>query len=98
MSYYGVTPAPPVAAALDTLRTLYAMNGIDPTDEAVSKRAYETHLAAVRAAIPPDRLLEWTPGDGWEPLCAALDRRVPDLPFPHLNSTEEFRARFSAVG
>ena len=29
--------------------------------------------AAVRAAIPADRILEWSVTDGWAPICAALD-------------------------
>jgi hypothetical protein len=53
--------------------------------------AYERHNAEVRATAPADRLLEWRPGDGWEPICAALDLPVPEEPFPHSNSTEEFR-------
>ena len=55
--------------------------------------AFERHNAAVRAAIPPSRLLEWRAGDGWEPLCAALGVPVPDEPFPHRNSTEEWLTR-----
>ena len=54
--------------------------------------AYETHNAAVRAAVPPERLVEWQPADGWEPLCSALNVPVPTEPFPRSNSTEEFRA------
>jgi hypothetical protein len=54
--------------------------------------AYAAHNAAVRAAIPASRLLEWRPGDGWEPLCAGLGLAIPDEPFPNVNSTEEFRA------
>ena len=37
-------------------------------------------------------LLEWQPGDGWEPICERLGLSVPDEPFPHVNTTEEFRA------
>jgi len=57
------------------------------------KAAYERHNEEVRAGVPSERLLEWQPGDGWEPLCAALDVPVPDAPFPHTNTTTEFRAR-----
>jgi hypothetical protein len=53
---------------------------------------YEAHNAAVRSAVSPSRLVEWRPGDGWQPLCTALGVPVPDEPFPHVNSTEEFRA------
>ena len=39
------------------------------------------------------RLVEWQPGEGWGPLCATLGLSIPDRPFPHVNSTGEFRAR-----
>lgn len=54
--------------------------------------AYEAHNTEVRASVPPGRLVEWRPGDGWEPLCAALGVTVPSEPFPHVNTTSEFRA------
>jgi hypothetical protein len=54
--------------------------------------AYERHNAEVRANADPARLVEWTAGDGWEPICKALGVAVPDDPFPHVNTTEEFRA------
>ena len=47
------------------------------------------HLEHV-AAWPPDRLLEWRASDGWEPICRALGSPVPDEPFPHLNTREEY--------
>jgi hypothetical protein len=64
----------------------------DLNDAAATKAAYERHNADVRATAPPDRLVEWKPGDGWEPICAALNVAVPDTPFPHVNTTDEFRA------
>lgn len=50
------------------------------------------HDADVRATAPPDRLLEWTAADGWAPLCAALGVPIPDAPFPHENTTSDFRS------
>lgn len=71
-----------------------AHNGItDVTDKAHCIAAYESHNARVRERAPAARLLEWQPGAGWEPLCAALGADVPDTPFPHANSTAEFTAR-----
>jgi hypothetical protein len=64
----------------------------DGLDKASAIAAYERHNAHVRATAPPDRLLDWHPGDGWEPICRALGVDVPDEPFPHVNTTEEFRA------
>jgi hypothetical protein len=64
----------------------------DWEDEAAAKRAYEEHNAAVRAEVDPERLVDWQPGDGWAPICAALGVPVPDEPFPHVNTTADFRA------
>lgn len=55
--------------------------------------AYERHNDEVRRTIPPDRLLEWAPTDGWGPLCGSLGVPVPDEPFPMTNTTAEFRER-----
>lgn len=55
--------------------------------------AYERHNAAVRSSVPPDRLLEWSVGDGWGPLCDRLGLPVPDEAFPRTNTAAEFRAR-----
>ena len=62
------------------------------SEEEPAKAAYEAHNQAVRDGVPAERLVEWQPGDGWEPLCAALGVPVPDEPFPKVNTTEEFRA------
>jgi len=53
---------------------------------------YEAHSARVRAEAPPGRLVEWHPGDGWGPLCAALGLAGPSEPFQHLNSASELQA------
>lgn len=62
------------------------------SDAAAAQSAYDLHNETVRASVPKERLLEWQPGDGWEPICTALGVPVPDEPFPHTNSTDEFRA------
>ena len=61
-------------------------------DEANAKAAYDAHNAEVRATIPASRLVEWHPGEGWRPLCDALELPIPESPFPHLNTTDDFRA------
>lgn len=57
---------------------------------------YERHNQAVRDELPPDRLLVYEAGAGWEPLCAFLDRPVPDEPYPHSNTGKEFNDRRSS--
>jgi len=64
----------------------------DWTDETAAKRAFEAHNAAVRAAVPADRLVDYRPGDGWAPICEKLGLPEPSDPFPHVNTTDEFRA------
>lgn len=61
-------------------------------DREAAITAYERHNAEVRATAPPDRLVEWHPSDGWEPICTPLGLAVPDEPFPHVNTTADFRA------
>jgi hypothetical protein len=63
----------------------------DVLDKDAAITAYERHNADVLATAEPERLVCWQPGDGWEPICAALGVDVPDEPFPHVNTTEEFR-------
>ncbi|HXX88607.1 MAG TPA: sulfotransferase [Acidimicrobiales bacterium] len=90
----GTQAPPPIGPWMQTVvRLLADRHGIDPTDERKAKAGYEAHLAEVRAEVPPARLLEWTTGDGWAPLCERLGMPVPDDDFPHVNTTEEFRAR-----
>ncbi len=55
--------------------------------------AYERHNAEVRREAPADRLIDWRPGDGWEPICSALGLDVPTEPFPHENSTADFQTK-----
>lgn len=63
-----------------------------PLDRDHVLAVYEAHVAAVKAEVPPERLLVHALGDGWEPLCAHLGVPVPDLPYPSRNSTAEFLA------
>ena len=76
----------------EMVETMFTTFTTDWRDETAAKAAYEAHNAHVRATVPPERLVDYTAGDGWEPLCTALGVPVPDVPFPHVNSTEEFRA------
>jgi hypothetical protein len=68
--------------------------GADWGNGDVMVAAYERHNAVVRDAIPPNRLIEYQPGDGWEPICERLGVAVPDEEFPHSNTLEDFRARW----
>jgi hypothetical protein len=56
--------------------------------------AFERHNDEVRRRVPWAQLLEWSPPDGWVPICNRLGVPVPEDPFPVTNTTAEFRAMF----
>jgi hypothetical protein len=64
----------------------------DWDNKAKCMAAYDAHNQAVRDTIPTDRLFDYQPGDGWGPLCNALNLAEPTEPFPHTNTTEDFRS------
>ncbi|WP_110180944.1 sulfotransferase family protein [Nocardioides solisilvae] len=86
-------PADPVTALFGAIFHGIVDDLADLDDPTALLAAYERHDAAVRATIPAERLVEWHPGDGWEPLCRALGVPVPDEPFPHENSTVDYLRR-----
>lgn len=64
-------------------------------DKAGLAKAFEAHIAAVKAAIPADRLLVYQVKEGWGPLCAFLGKPVPKEDFPRTNDRGEFWDRVS---
>lgn len=58
-------------------------------DEKAIKDMFIKHNEWVMANVPPERLLVMQLGDGWEKLCPFLGKEIPDIPYPHRNSTEE---------
>jgi hypothetical protein len=85
---------PPEATPwMNAVRKLFHDRFSDQFDDADAMiDAYLRHNDAVRRAIPAARLLEWTPSDGWNPICNRLGVAVPNEPFPTTNTTDEFRA------
>ena len=64
------------------------------TDAAQAKKnareAYAAYYARIYSAVPPEKMLKYELGSGWEPLCKFLGKDVPSLPFPHCNEAETF--------
>jgi hypothetical protein len=59
-------------------------------DAATAQAYYERWNETVRRDAPSGRFVDWQATDGWEPLCTALGVPVPDEPFPHTNTREEW--------
>ena len=79
----------------DLMRARFTDRWHDP-DAAMA--AYTLHYDAVRADVPAERLVQWKPEDGWQPICMALGLAVPNEPFPHLNTREEYWAYWDGDG
>ena len=68
-------------------------------DDIFSTDCYTRHNEWVHevAAARSKQVLEWEPDDGWAPLCAFLDYKVPKEPFPKTNETAEIKALTNIV-
>jgi Sulfotransferase domain len=58
-------------------------------DRAFMTEWFERRNQDVIDAVDSERLLVYSPKQGWEPLCVFLDVPVPDGPFPRVNSRDE---------
>jgi hypothetical protein len=56
--------------------------------EPLGQDVYHKHIAWLKCTIPEDRLVFFDVKDGWEPLCKALGKEIPDMPFPKVNDAE----------
>jgi hypothetical protein len=67
-------------------------------DKETMVRKFKEHDEEVKNHVPAERLLWFETGvDGWEKLCAFLGKDVPDVPWPHINKTEDFKANLSKM-
>jgi hypothetical protein len=68
----------------------YSLEAIKPR----AREAYEEYYRKVREAVPLEsgRRLEYSVGEGWEPLCEFLGKDVPNVPFPRLNDRADHSA------
>jgi hypothetical protein len=60
------------------------------------KWVLDEHCAMVKGCCVGEtarEVLEWSPEDGWEPLCKFLGNPVPDGPFPSGNTSEDYNVK-----
>ncbi|KAH8900754.1 hypothetical protein GQ53DRAFT_708649 [Thozetella sp. PMI_491] len=72
---------------INHLRGLYSdiYGEIEPPTE----HTYHYHIDWLKRTVPKDRLFFLDVRDGWEPLCKALGKKVPEnVPFPRINDGE----------
>lgn len=54
-------------------------------DRAQAIARYDEHIAEVKAAVPPEKLLVYSVAQGWKPLCEFLGVPEPTSEFPNVN-------------
>ena len=88
-------PVPPELIDLfGTMDELLRERVFGGLDRETCVAAYRRNNEKVRATVPAEKLLVFTPSDGWEPLCRFLSVPVPDTAFPRSNARDEFWAMF----
>jgi hypothetical protein len=66
-------------------------------DKAYVISQFEAHNQKVIDEVPAEKLLVYEPGQGWEPLCSFLNVPIPEVDYPRVNSTEDFRAQWDKI-
>ncbi len=85
---------------LTLMRDMWTRSGLlDASQESFDISALaasmERYNQQVRECVPPERLLVWSPAQGWEPLCEFLGVPVPSAPLPRVNDSGAFVAMFT---
>jgi hypothetical protein len=86
----------PYMSMLISMRGVFGARGLDDKENAI--RVYNDMHEEVRTLVPESARLEYRLGDGWEPLCTFLGKKVPEgCEFPHVNETGAFVDRVNVI-
>lgn len=83
------------ASYMSLMKDMWAKSGLlagpdEGTGSGKMAEAMHRYNNEVKATVPAERLLAWSPADGWEPLCEFLEMPVPESPLPHVNDSGSF--------
>ena len=85
------------ASYISLMKTMWDKSGLLGSDEGPGTgemaHAMQRYNDEVIRTVPSDRLLVWSPKDGWEPLCEFLETPVPEVALPHVNDAKQFGDR-----
>ncbi|KJY00792.1 hypothetical protein TI39_contig312g00019 [Zymoseptoria brevis] len=76
---------------------MFRKYGLLLRDVETAIETWERHMAELERVVPKGQLVYVDVKDGWEPLCKALDRPIPDIPFPRLNDAKDFESHFKKL-
>ena len=60
-----------------------------------AKDVYLAHNERIKNITPEERLLKFKLEEGWEPLCAFLQKPIPKVPFPRVNETDAVKEKIN---
>jgi hypothetical protein len=66
-------------------------------EEMFKEDTLEKHEAWLKTVVPEEKLFWYEVKEGWGPLCKILRVPVPDVPFPHNNSTEDAKKTYNEL-
>ncbi|OAL02871.1 hypothetical protein IQ06DRAFT_367417 [Phaeosphaeriaceae sp. SRC1lsM3a] len=69
--------------------------------EPATRHHWDEHVKYLERVVPKERLVWFDVREGWEPLCTALGKEVPDMEFPRINdgkAIEEMAKRMVTRG
>lgn len=85
-------------AGVSARKQMLGLFGARTVEEARAnaREAYDRHHRVIQEMVPPENLLIYRMGDGWEPLCEFLGKEVPDMEFPRVNEAAELKRTIAA--
>lgn len=66
-------------------------------DREALKAGFVAHNNNIRRLVPSEILLEFSPKQGWAPLCEFLGKEIPNEPFPYVNKGDHSTNIFFAA-
>lgn len=60
-----------------------------------ARRVYDRHHREVQEMVPPENLLVYRMGQGWEPICEFLGKPVPKEDFPWVNEAAVLKEKIA---
>ena len=60
-------------------------------------RVFNDHVEEVKRTVPKEKLLIYSVGEGWGPLCEFLNIPIPGKPFPQLNDRKSTQRMYLLV-
>lgn len=60
-----------------------------------ARTVYDRHYQQLQEMVPPEKLLVYRMGEGWEPMCGFLNKPVPDVAFPWVNEAAALKEKIA---